>query len=195
MKRLLILLFLFLAGCTAVIWNEPKSKVEYLNGFYVNKDIHVVLASTEKQGYIFPISNEIEKILSLSRYILFHPVFDNFKIDRDHNVTGNLTLILAEENIQQTDLNILQKLGFRRNKLQNDKLVYSVVLKGKQYDIDGSLPLVKLEHKYKIIIDQPVLFSSTASKIIATPVTIVFDTFVVLPASFLLATLWITAEN
>ncbi|MBN1547747.1 MAG: hypothetical protein JW902_13940 [Syntrophaceae bacterium] len=195
MKRVLILLFLFLSSCTAAIWNEPKYRIEQLNGFYVNKDVHVLLASTGNQGYIFPISNELENILSLSRSILFHPVFKNFKIDRDHKVSGSVTLILAEKNISQNDFNKLKLLGFKSNKLQGDKLVYSVFLEGKQYEIDGSLPMLRLEHKYKITIEQPVIFSSTASKITATPATIVFDTVVVLPASFFLATLWIMSEN
>lgn len=195
MNRLTVVILLLLTSCTAALWHGPSYKTEYLNGFYVNKDIHVVLASTEKQGYLFPISTEVEKILTLSRYISFQPTFNKFKVNHNHEVTGWLTLKLFEDNLPKKDLDILLKLGFEKKYLHDNNLYFDVRLKGKQYNLEGNLPLVKLENNYKVIVEQPESFSGTAGKIIATPIAIAFDAVVVLPASFFLATLWIMEEQ
>jgi hypothetical protein len=195
MNKAFIFLLIFLTSCTATLWHQPENEPEYLNGFYVNKDIHVLLASTDKNGYIFPISNELEQILLLSRSVLFQLYFGTFTIDQNHEVAGNLTLVLSKEKTKQSDFEQLQKLGFIQSEIDNKKLYFSVFLKGKQYTMEGNLPFVKLENNYKILVNRPGVFSSTASKIIATPATIAFDTVVVLPASFILATFWIIAEN
>ena len=195
MKKHIILLLIFLTGCTATLWHQPENEAEFLNGFYVNKDINVLLASTDKNAYIFPISNELEQILILSRSVPFQPHFGTFTIDQNHEVAGNLTLILTKDKTHKNGIEQLQKLGFIQSELDEKILYFSVFMKGKQYTIEGDLPLVTLEKKYKIIVNRPAVFSSTASKIIATPATIAFDTVVVLPASFILATFWIIAEN
>lgn len=195
MNKAFILLLILLTSCTATLWHQSEKKTEFLNGFYVNEDIHVLLASTDKNGYIFKISKELEQILILSRSVLLKPYFGAFTIDKNHEVTGNLTLAISKEKSEQKDLDQLQKLGFTQSETDNNILYFSVFLKGKQYTMEGNLPLVKLENNYKIFVNRPHMFSSTASKIIATPATIAFDTVVVLPASFILATIWIITEN
>jgi hypothetical protein len=195
MNKAFILLLIFLTSCTATLWHQPENEVEYLNGFYVNKDIHVLLASTDKNGYIFPISDEFEQILLLSRTVLFQPHFGTFNINKNHEVSGNFTLSLSKEETHQNEIEQLQKLGFIQYELDENILYFSVFLKGKQYTIEGNLPLVNLDKKYKINVNRPAAFSSSTSKIIATPATIAFDAVVVLPASFMLATFWIMAEN
>jgi hypothetical protein len=195
MNKAFILLLIFLTSCTATLWHQPENEAEYLNGFYVNKDIHVLLASTDKNGYIFPISDEFEQILLLSRTVLFQPHFGTFNINKNHEVSGNFTLSLSKEETHQNEIEQLQKLGFIQYELDENILYFSVFLKGKQYTIEGNLPLVNLDKKYKINVNRPAAFSSSTSKIIATPATIAFDAVVVLPASFMLATFWIMAEN
>ena len=195
MKRLFVVIFLLLTSCTAALWSVPEYKDEYLNGFYVNSEMHSLFVTTEQRGYLFPISKDLEEILLLSRTISFRPEFSDFKVNRNHDVTGRLTLILTEEKLSREKLSLLRQLGVRQDNSRGKSIYFSILLQGSQYVIDGDLPLVKLENQYKISIEQPESFANTARKIIATPVAITIDAVVVLPATFVLATFWILAES
>ena len=182
MRTITIILLFSLGGCTMILWEPSHKQQEFISGFYVNTERNELLVAGRGNGYIFQIDSHLADALLLSRTIPFRPKFEDFKIDREHRVSGTLKLILMDSEINESLASNLTKIGFEYERI-SQKQTLTKQLSGKHYEIEGDLPLVKLEKEYAVTIVQPDSYSKVASKIIATPATITFDAVVVVPAS------------
>ncbi|MCF2859496.1 hypothetical protein L1286_18580 [Pseudoalteromonas sp. SMS1] len=187
MSKYLMVLVLFISGCTASLW-EAKYQKENLNGFYVKSDTQELFVTTTETAYLMGIDPQFGEALKLSRQVEFIPSFDEFKLDSQNRVQGRVTLTLRDQTLPLSLVSRLESLGFVKDDEQQ-QLTLTRKVSGKRYLIEGTLPLEKLDKEYPIMVAQPQTFTQTAGKIIATPVTITIDTVVTVPAVFLAATI------
>lgn len=186
MNKVILLLAIFLTSCTTSLW-APDYRTEYIDGFYINQTTNELFVSTDVSAYLFPISGEFAEALRLSREIEFGSYFSAFEVDKNHQVSGTANLMLRSEDPSQEVLETLSKLGFKKAQYV-PALEISEALAGRRYVVDGDLPLEKLAKKITIRVMQPKSFAGSVRRILATPATIVVDSVVVVPATFLAAT-------
>ncbi|MCL7931569.1 hypothetical protein [Halomonas llamarensis] len=174
MYRILMILCVFLVGCTSHLWKPETQKVMAVNGFYVNQETNGLVVTSSSDAYLFPSQERLGQALMLSRDVEFIPEFNNFALSRSNVVTGTVVLTLDEENPSDELVNQLSALGFEKNS-ETNRLVSVHKIRGERYTIQGELPLEKLENDYKIRISQPRGVVDTARKVVATPFAITFD--------------------
>ncbi|WP_010386298.1 hypothetical protein [Pseudoalteromonas rubra] len=187
MKKLLLLIALFISGCTTELW-APGYKQEMIDGFYVKSDSGELFVTASSSAYLFKINKSFGEALTLSREVDFYPSFNEFKLRKDNTIIGVVSLTLLTEEPSPELENQLLSLGFKKDELLKRYRLTNLV-EGKRFMVEGDLPLEKLEKRQRIAIAQPSTFSQTAGKIVATPATIVIDSVVVVPAVFIGATI------
>ena len=181
---LLVMIFLII-GCTNQVW-APEYKEENITGFYVVKQRHELFVAGKESGYIFPINQDFEEILILSRKINFTTYLTDFVLEKNNIISGKVTLMASEKNISAENVTMLYELGFKKSSIVNGILKYDLLLKGSRYNLDGALPIQKLEKPYPVRVAQPDSRLDVARKIVATPGAIVIDATVMLPSTLLL---------
>ena len=186
MRLLLLLIILFISGCTTALWS-PTYKEELVDGFYVKSDTNELFVTSSQSAYLFEIDEMFGEALILSREINFLPSFNDFTLNKDNTIEGIVSLTLLNEQPSSAVEARLLALGFERDELLK-KLKLTKKVKGKRYVVEGFLPLEKLEKSQPIAVAQPSTFIEAAGKIIATPATIAIDSVVVVPAVFVGAT-------
>lgn len=179
MHRFIYIAVIFLTGCTMGIWSKSY-QYEHIDGFYVNKERGELLVSSSKNGYIFPIDRELADTLILSRRIVFEPSLEDFSIDRENNVTGGLSLAISEKGLKKNVRSELGNLGFKPDK-SGSRLTIERILQGKRYELEGQLPLRKLEQPISVRYTAPDSYAVVAGKIVATPAAITIDAAVTVP--------------
>lgn len=194
MYRILLVLCLFLPGCTAALWESEYAKEVSINGFYVNQETNDLVVTSMDTAYLFPSEVQLGQALMLSRDVEFSPTFKNFSLSKSNIVRGNITLVLVEESPAPALIERLRALGFKEEPT-TQRLQLSRNIQGKRYTIEGNLPLETLDRQYTIKVDQPSGPIETAGKVVATPVAITFDAVAILPSALLLATLMSLAGN
>ncbi|QPB83534.1 hypothetical protein CWC22_011265 [Pseudoalteromonas rubra] len=187
MKKLLLLIALFISGCTTELW-APEYKQEVIDGFYVKSDSGELFVTASSSAYLFKINKNFGEALTLSREVDFYPSFNDFELRKDNTIIGVVSLTLLTEEPSPELENQLLSLGFKKDELLKRYRLTNLV-EGKRFMVEGDLPLEKLEKRQRIAIAQPSTFSQTAGKIVATPATIVIDSVVVVPAVFIGATI------
>lgn len=194
MYRILLVLCIFLPGCTAALWESQYSKEVNVNGFYVNQETNDIVVTSMDTAYLFPSEAQLGQALILSRDVEFSPAFKNFSLSKSNIVRGNITLVLVEEKPTPALIERLRALGFEEEPTtQRFQLARNI--QGKRYTIEGELPLETLDRQYTIKVDQPSGPIETAGKVVATPAAITFDAVAILPSALLLATLMSLAGN
>ncbi|HEB59917.1 MAG TPA: hypothetical protein ENJ01_11890 [Gammaproteobacteria bacterium] len=172
MRKFILLVVLVLPACTMGLWETSRESV-WIDGFYVNRERGELLVSTRDGGYLFPIDDELARMLLLSRRIEMRPEFRGFAIDRENNVSGKLTLVIIDPDLSQEDRAVLK--GIELHTYGDGRPAYSRQLEGKRYEIEGELALLKLDKPLEVIVTVPDSYVVAAGKIIATPVTVVID--------------------
>ena len=190
MHRIMLIAVVFLAGCTTALW-MPDYKQERVNGFYVKRDTGHLFVTTTDTAYIFSIDREFGEALLLSREVDFYPKFEDFRLDKENRVTGEVSLSLRGGEPSEQMLARLSALGFKEEGVPQ-ALTLTRKIEGRRYMIEGELPLEKLEDELVVFVAQPRTFSETAGKIIATPITIAWDAIVTVPAVFLIVSVMAT---
>lgn len=189
MYRVVIVLCIFLAGCTTKLWEPKPERVVAVNGFYVNQETNDLVVTTRREAYLFPSQQRLGQALMLSREIEFLPEFSGFSLSSANVVTGSIKLTLHEQNPSAELISQLTALGFTKNSV-TDSFQLIREIRGERYTIEGSLPLEKLENEYQVRMSMPRGPIDTAGRVIATPVAITFDvaaTAVVIPLYALFA--------
>ncbi|WP_447528063.1 hypothetical protein [Vreelandella sp. TE19] len=174
MYRLLIVLCIFLAGCTTKLWEEKPERLVSINGFYVNTETNDLVVTTRREAYLFRGQQQLGQALILSREVEFQPEFKHFSLSSSNVVTGVITLKLREETPSAELTNRLAALGFTQN-TTTDRYQLIREVRGERYTIEGDLPLQKLENEYQVLMSMPRGPLDTAGRVIATPVTVTFD--------------------
>ncbi|MCO1336368.1 hypothetical protein MO867_18710 [Microbulbifer sp. OS29] len=199
MIRALVFLSLFVSGCTTAMWETEYEKVE-IEGFYVNPKTNDLIVASGDTAYIFPVEKSFANALNLTRKTAFHAFFQDFSVNKMGQVTGVVTLNFIQPNPytqpapSQSMLAELDALGFRDDDMPNS-LRLSSSLNGKMYTIEGELPLEKLENKYVVWVAQPRTLIEKAGKLVATPVTVAYDTVVAIPSNLLLITALVLGDG
>ncbi|WP_045396934.1 hypothetical protein [Vibrio campbellii] len=186
MKTLLLLVALFLSGCTTALW-APEYKQEMIDGFYVKSDSGELFVTASSSAYLFKINKNFGDALTLSREVDFSPSFNEFELRKDNTIVGTVSLTLLGGEPTAELENQLLSLGFKKDALLREFRLTEKV-KGKRFTVEGDFPLVKLEKSRRINIAQPSTFPESAGKIVATPAAIIIDSAVVVPAVFVGAT-------
>lgn len=187
MKTVLLLIVLFISGCTTALW-APKYKEEMIDGFYVKRDSGELFVTASSSAYLFKINRNLGEALILSREVDFYPSFNDFELKRDNSIVGSVSLTLQSGEPTPELENQLLSIGFKKDELLN-KFRLTEQVEGQRFVVEGNLPLEKLEKSQRIAIAQPSTFTQTAGKIIATPATIIIDSVIVVPAVFVGATI------
>ncbi|MDC8831370.1 hypothetical protein [Alteromonas gilva] len=183
MKLMLFFVVLLLSGCTTALW-APNYEQEWVDGFYVKSDSSQLFVTSSNSAYLFNINKNFAEALLLSRKEEFYPYFDQFQLNKDNTIEGDVSLTLADEFPSSELENELIALGFKKDELLHRyKLTENI--RGRRYIVEGILPLEKLEKRRQIAVAQPSTFTETAGKIAATPATIVIDSVITVPAVFL----------
>ncbi len=174
MYRVVIVLCIFLAGCTTKLWEPKPERVMAVNGFYVNKETNDLVVTTRREAFLFPSQQQLGQALMLSREVEFLPEFSGFSLSSANVVTGSIKLTLHEQNPSAELVSQLTALGFTKNPV-TDSFQLIREIRGERYTIEGSLPLEKLENEYQVSMSIPRGPIDTAGRVIATPVAITFD--------------------
>ncbi|MPV85708.1 hypothetical protein [Ostreibacterium oceani] len=140
---------------------KEDSKTQYvtIDGFYVSSDTSDLVALSGDKAYRFEIEEEFIQILLLSSEISFTPKFDDFSINRDGEITGEITLIHREHlenDVTDMDWSVFDQLvllGFIEQ--PDGELTYASYLKGRVYRIDGEMPRQPLRQEIVIAVSQP----------------------------------------
>ncbi|BBI49305.1 hypothetical protein HORIV_17260 [Vreelandella olivaria] len=61
MYRVVIVLCIFLAGCTTKLWEPKPERVMAVNGFYVNKETNDLVVTTRREAFYFPLSSNLAR--------------------------------------------------------------------------------------------------------------------------------------
>lgn len=186
MHRTIYILAFLLAGCTTALWAPDYEEVK-VNGFYLNQENGDLVVTSVNSAYIFPSESRLGEALLLSRKANFYPMFDDFSISKENVVRGSVSLVFIGVNPDSEISEKLTELGFKKDPVI-DRLQLTEEVEGRRYLIEGSLPLEKLEKEYSVMVGRPTEAIETAGKIVATPVTIAYDSVVTVPAVFLMAT-------
>lgn len=181
MYRVLILIVcMFLSGCTYLLWSQTPEQVVNVNGFYVNTETKDLVVTTRREAYLFPSQQQLGQALILSREVEFRPQFKDFSLSRSNVVTGNIKLTLREETPSAELIDKLIAVGFTKNPVTDHYQLVGEV-RGMRYLIEGELPLEKLEKEYTVSMNIPRGPIDTAGRVVATPVAIVFDAVAAIP--------------
>lgn len=192
--RRLILLVILLQGCTSTLWSPtPTRELVLVDGFYINKSTGDLFVSARNKAYIFQIKRELSDALSLTKEAIFYPVFKDFTLDENDQIKGSFDLILIEDDTTEEFQLKLKSIGFVHDSNIN-RLQQSNQLIGKQYLVEGDLPLEKLGKEYRVLITHMQEEVPVIGKIIASPATITIDAIVTAPTVFLGATVMATGS-
>ena len=171
---LVILIVLFISGCTSQVW-MPPSYEERITGFYATAENGLLLVTGEEYSYVFEANELLAKSLEISREIEFYPRYKNFKLDKNNNITGYLELITHNVPDKQK----LRELGFPQDEYGNIELSFN--LKGKRYEVDGDYPFQKLEDNHYVVVETPESGVLKAGKIVVTPGAVLIDAVAIVP--------------
>jgi hypothetical protein len=185
--RLFLIISVFLSGCTSQLWQAP-SYDEKITGFFGVKEKELVIVAGQKYSYVFEASVKFKAVLTESRTNEFNPIYRKFRLDKNNNVTGHLSLV----SYKSTDKQKLRELGFVEDKYGNMEINFQ--LKGKRYEVEGEYPFEKLEDDHYVLVETPENGIAKAGKIVVTPVTIAIDVLAVVPVGALFAILGIMNE-
>lgn len=133
------------------------------------------------------MQDNLSYILTSSQGFDLKPVFWDFALDSENNVSGRLQLVVWKKPLTDEKSAELRKLGFSK---MSDFSAFSFeqIIEGKKYAVDGEIPLEALEVKYTVPVAQPSTSSQSLGKLLASPATIAYDAVVVVPAVFVGAT-------
>lgn len=182
-KYLLFLCAIILSGCTSQVWQAPNYK-EQITGFYGVENKPFIIVTGKTYSYIFDAPASLKQVLQESRKTEFIPRYENFKLDKNNNITGVLKLIAYDVE----DPAALEQLGFIKNS-QFGSQEFSVALTGKRYTVEGDIKLEKLEDEHFITVETPTSGIATIGKIIATPAAIAIDASIMIPVGAMFAAL------
>jgi len=181
MKLMTTLLAFALTGCaTPALWN-PDFETEYVSGFYVNPERNELLVSTRDISYVFPVDDETVTTILLSQQVAFRLDIGDFYIDEEGNASGSFYLY-HEAKTAEPLRSQLADLGFVDKPA--GAMLFSKEISGRRYQLEGELPLEKLDEEYPVRVAYPDTGLEIAGKMLATPVAVAYDTYVVVPAAF-----------
>lgn len=186
MRIITFLVFLLSSGCTASLWRPEHVSIP-VDGFYVNEDNCQILVSAQEKALVFDNECDLGKALALSRDQVFFPEFHNVRITRDNRLRGQISLTLMSPSPSYELLDTLSGIGFVDSE-EKKELVMIEDLEGRLYNLEGSLPMQKLDKTYHIAAAIPRKPSDIARNIIVTPAAITIDAVVTVPAAFVLVT-------
>jgi hypothetical protein len=109
------------------------------------------------------------------------------RITRDNRVTGEISLTYVGNTATPDQLESLKAVGFTKRDNQRF-LSLTEEIDGRLYNVEGELPLQKLDKTHTITVALPRKPGQVIQSIIATPAAITIDTAVTAPAAFLLIT-------
>ncbi|PNI00288.1 hypothetical protein C1N32_21600 [Vibrio diazotrophicus] len=179
MKKLLVVLLL-LTGCTRSLWEYNEKYYETLLGFYLVEGEHKVLAVGEKYSYMLELKPNMYDALKLSREVDFSLRLRKFSIDDDNRISGLVKLTTQVSSISQENVSYLNTLGFQEG-VSSSYISDEWQLHGERYLGSDSYPMVTLEKGVTVAIGYQGDKFDVAGRIIATPVTLAFDTLVLTP--------------
>jgi len=188
MKYIPFTIFIILAGCTTALLG-PRYTEHKINGFYINNSTNDLIVTTANKAFIFPIDPELSS--ALTGDFMLEPYFNGFTINENNRVSGVLELYERVPDLSEKQKERLIELGF----IQEYKYAsYGLTKKldGKIFNIEGQLPLETIEIEYSVMIAQPATTIENIGKLIASPVSIAYDSVVVVPAVIVGATIMAT---
>lgn len=109
------------------------------------------------------------------------------RITRDNRITGKIALTYIGNTATPDQLESLRTLGFATQDNQR-YLSLTEEIDGRLYNVEGELPLQKLDKAHTITVALPRKPRKVMESIIATPAAITIDTTVTIPAAFLVIT-------
>lgn len=173
--RVLLIISILLSGCS-LQQADVAGYDEYVTGFLGVEGKPLMIVTGQKYSYVFEATEQFKSILTTSHSIDFKPTYSNFKLDQGNNVTGNISLVSEQAMHKEA----LTKLGFVENKLGHMQIDARVT--GKRYQVEGVFPVDKLGVNQLVYVETPVTGIAKASKIVATPATIIIDSLAVISA-------------
>jgi hypothetical protein len=180
--RLFIIMSIFLSGCTSQLWETP-SYSEKVTGFYGVEGKELLIVSGQKYSYLFEADQNFKDVLSASRTTEYIPKYRKFRLDKDNNVSGELSLMV----FKPSNKDALSQMGFEETEYGNMEI--SFTLTGKRYIVEGSFPFEKLEDEHFILVETPESGIGKTGKIVATPVTVAIDAVAIIPVAAMFAIL------
>jgi hypothetical protein len=185
--RVFLIILIFLSGCTSQLWKTPGYH-EKVTGFFGVKGKDLLIVTGQKYSYVFEASQQFKDVLTVSRTTEFDSRFKNFKLDKDNNITGSLSLVAYKP----TNINKLTELGFVQTKYDSMKIEFELI--GKRYIVEGSFPFEKLEDNHFVLVETPESGVAKAGKIVATPAAVTIDAMAVIPMGAMFAILGVMNE-
>lgn len=185
-KKILGMIFIFiLAGCATTndLWKKPIY-VERLTGFYLADKKNKLIATGENFAYATTVDEELKKAINLHDEIDMRMGLFDFEVDKINNFKGRFALYtnMSQQDLTEEELGKLADAGFTQ-KAHTHGLSLIKYLSGNRYILEGELQEAIFEKPYKVRIKEPHAYSSAAKKMVATPFTLAFDTFVVNPTA------------
>ncbi len=184
MKYILFTVFIILGGCTTALWG-PRHIEHKINGFFINNSTNDLIVTTANNAFIFPINSELST--ALTGDFMLEPYFNGFAIDENYRVSGILELYERIPDLSEEQKEQLIELGFIQ-KYKHASHGLTKKLDGKMFKIEGQLPYETIEIGYSVMIAQPATTIENIGKLIASPVSIAYDSVVVVPAVIVGAT-------
>lgn len=172
---LIISTLLVSVSCTTGMLWDRDYYIEKIDSLYIDDNNSFIILG-ESYHYIFEVDKDFIGILKSSKNIKMRPVFYNFYLTPNNNLSGKIGLYLHKNEITNSEENYLKKLGFKN--LTDDTLKYEVALKGTRYKPKSNQKIVRnLNKTYSIKILRPrnddIL--KTSGKILLTPITFTAD--------------------
>lgn len=180
------LAFALLSGCITSVWSPEYTEIP-VDGFYVNQESCQILVSTKSRALVFDNECALGSALLASRRHTFIPTYHHMRITRDNRITGEISLTYVGSTATPDQLEALEAAGFTKRDNQRF-LSLTEEIDGRLYNVEGELPLQKLEKTHIITVALPRKPGKAIESIIATPAAITIDAAVTVPAVFLLIT-------
>ena len=181
MKFILYIILIALSGCTTKIWSP--NYVEFkLTGFYINSSTNDLIVTTQSNAFIFPIEPELSS--ALTGDFMLEPYFTGFSIDENNLISGALELYERIPDRSKEQEEQLTTIGFVQP-YKSGSYMLTKRLVGKMFKIEGELPFEPNEVAYTVRVAQPATTISNIGKIIVSPVSIAYDSVVVVPATII----------
>lgn len=175
-----------LSACTTSVWSPEYTDIP-VDGFYVNRETCQILVSAKSRVLLFENECALGNALIASRNHTFIPTYHHMRITRDNRVTGKIALTYIGNTATPDQLESLRTLGFATQDNQR-YLSLTEEIDGRLYNVEGELPLQKLDKTHTITVALPRKPRKVMESIIATPAAITIDTTVTIPAAFLVIT-------
>ena len=183
-----ILVIILCASCTGMLWDK-STYTENIHSLYIEEKSSSFVALGASHHYVFSADKEFLSILKASKNVKMTPLFYNFKLSKENNISGEIDLYAYKRDLSDNDVFLLKGLGFDdSNSYNRETLKYVVYIKGIRYAPDpGVIYGNNLSKSYRVVIVEPSKASSEklSGKILLTPVTVAADDALVSPLGVL----------